>query len=162
MALEGIYRKYILSCPQCGCHESLIEYEPCPLRPLRHIKWFEKKKLQSKHELLNLFAHAGVVCAKKNSCLAGTRWNRQPIIYMSLMHRKISFRACGCYFWRGNCVSLYWAQNERIIMGLISSCFNVFFSFVSGKWPLVLQNLSQFGLVSEYCRHFCNVCVMTS
>ena len=25
-------------------------------------------------------------------------------------------------------------------------CF--FFSFVSGKWPLVLQNLSQFGLVS--------------
>jgi len=25
MALAAIYRKSILSCPQCGCHESFIE-----------------------------------------------------------------------------------------------------------------------------------------
>lgn len=35
------------------------------------------------------------------------------------------------------------------------------FSFVSGKWTLVLQSLSQFGLVSIVDIFF-NVCVMTS
>ena len=70
MALEAIYRKYILSCPQCDCHKSYIEWVLCPSRPFRLIKEVKKNcRVKRKRNCRlksnsNILARAGVACAK--------------------------------------------------------------------------------------------------